>query len=53
VSTPLTRRRLLAIEEALHFRLAGELDDTSIPQEDYKAALRWVEELTRKREESK
>jgi hypothetical protein len=43
--TRLTRRRLLAIQEALIFRLAGEFDESDTecpPPEDYDKALDWV-----------
>jgi hypothetical protein len=40
----MTLKRLYAIREALNARLAGELDDTDIPQKDYQAALEWVRE---------
>lgn len=42
--TRLTLRRLRAIEEALIFRLADEIEDNddAIPREDYDAALAWV-----------
>jgi hypothetical protein len=45
--TRLTRRRLLAIQEALIFRLAGEFDESDTecpPFEDYDKALDWVTE---------
>lgn len=39
------RRRLLAIEEALHARLAGAIEDVGdLQNEDYEAAVAWVEE---------
>ena len=39
----LTVKRLRAIEEALIFRLAGEIeDDDAVPRRDYEAALAWV-----------
>lgn len=41
--TQLTRRRLLAIREALNFRLAGDIE-SDIPVEVYKAALEWTRE---------
>jgi len=34
---------LLAIEEALNARLAGEMDVEAIDREHYEAALEWVE----------
>jgi hypothetical protein len=49
--TRLTLKRLRAIEEALIFRLAGEIEahDDAIPAEDYDAALDWViEEIARR-----
>jgi len=47
----LTMKRLHAIEEALIFRLAGEIEDgdDAIATEDYDAALLWVnEEIARR-----
>jgi hypothetical protein len=49
--TKLTERRLEAIEEALHARLAGEIEDVGrLEVEDYRAALRWTQERLTKRE---
>lgn len=47
--TKLTKRRLLAIQEALHLRLSDELTDPTLTREDYEAALRWAEEQAEKR----
>jgi hypothetical protein len=43
--------RLRAIEEALIFRLAGEIedDDEAISTADYDAALRWASEQIARR----
>ena len=43
-ATRLTMARLRAIEEALIFRLAGEIEDgdEAISTADYEAALRWA-----------
>ena len=53
---PLTEKRLLAIREALNFRLAGEMDDTTLDQQAYKDALEWargkIAEKQRRREYS-
>jgi len=38
----LSKRRLLAIEEALQARLAGSLDDSPLETADYEGALRWA-----------
>lgn len=51
--TRLTLRRLAAIEEALHARMAGERDNAGDPEapadDDYKGALDWVgDEITRR-----
>lgn len=40
--TRFTTRDLLAIEEALAFRLAGEIGEEGQPNEDYEAALEKV-----------
>jgi hypothetical protein len=45
----LTARRLKAIIEALHLRLAGEID-TDIPREDYENALGWAEIMLRRKQ---
>jgi hypothetical protein len=42
--------RLNAIAEALASRLAGELDDTEIPQSHYVMAMQWVQTQLRKSE---
>lgn len=47
--TRLTKRRLAAIAEALHHRLAGAIDDDDLDPRDYHAALQWAEEQTSKR----
>lgn len=49
--TPLTVKRLRAIEEALIFRLAGEIEDgdDAIAREDYDAALAWVNDQIARR----
>lgn len=45
----LTKRRLGAISEALKMRLAGEIDSSSPPREDYERALSWADqELARR-----
>lgn len=51
----LTMRRLIAIEEALSSRLAGEIDVGNDPEnpkpEDYESAFDWVcEEISRRRQ---
>lgn len=48
----LSTRRLEAIEEALHHRLAGHLDDTAIPRELYEGALKWAEQKRASRKEA-
>lgn len=46
----LTLRRLRAMEEALIFRLNGEIeDDDAVASEDYDAALAWVSEQIARR----
>lgn len=55
MNTPLTKRRLAAIEEALNSRLASEINaefggDFELRQEDYEAARRWVQERGRRYE---
>jgi hypothetical protein len=49
--TRLTMKRLRAIQEALMFRLAGEIEDgdDAIPAEDYDTALDWVSEQIARR----
>ena len=49
----LNKRRLAAIREALHARLAGEIDveeDSGIKRKDYEAALEWAKEQTKRRD---
>lgn len=52
MKTRLTVKRLLAIQEALSFRLAGPIDvdeDNNLTKEDYDAAFSWaVEEETKR-----
>ncbi|WP_024516975.1 hypothetical protein [Bradyrhizobium sp. Tv2a-2] len=50
--TKLSKRRLEAIEEALHARLAGHLDDTNIPREFYEGALAWAEQQLERRSQA-
>lgn len=46
----LTYRKLVAIEEALHARLAGALDHSGPPvRRDYEHALSWVQQQIEKR----
>ncbi len=49
--TRLTCKRLRAIEEALIFRLAGEIEDSddAIVREDYDAGLEWVNDQIARR----
>jgi len=51
--TVLSKRRLDAVIEALHLRLAGAMDHAYPEPEDYRAALAWAEELKSKREDKK
>ena len=45
MKTRLSRRRLRAISEALHSRLAGEIEDVGdLTYEDYEAARDWADE---------
>lgn len=48
---PLTEKRLLAIREALNFRLAGEMDDAELDQQVYRDALEWVREKIRDKQQ--
>lgn len=45
----LTKKRLLAIREALTARLAGAIE-SDIERKDYKAALEWAEAKVRDKE---
>jgi len=49
-STPLTIRRLAAIEEALCHRLAGEIEEEGTEGFDYHGALDWAFDQLSKRE---
>lgn len=51
-STPLTIRRLAAIEEALCHRIAGEIEDEGTEHFDYEGALRWAHDQLSKRHET-
>lgn len=46
----LTKRLLEAMQEALLFRSAGELDAEACPNQDYEDAADWVAEQLRRRE---
>lgn len=50
---PLTEKRLLAIREALNFRLAGEMDDTTIDPQVYQDALEWAREKIKDKQRGK
>lgn len=45
----LSYRKLVAIEEALHARLAGAIDHDEPVRRDYEHALSWVQQQLEKR----
>ena len=51
ISTRLTKRLLLAMEEALIFRMAGELGSEALPAKDYDDALDWIAHLQAARDQ--